>query len=220
MKGSPCEIMRDIKIQIVNLDPKYAKALENLQIKCFPTLARSELLTEDMFLKHCELFPEGQFVALYEETVVGLGAGFFMDFDFEDREHTFNDVIGGGYYTNHDPNGIWYYGADISVDPDFRGYGIGRLLYRSRKDIVKRYNKMGIVAGGVLPGFAKHKHEMSAEDYVAKVVAGELFDRTLSFQLRNGFKVAGVLQNYILDKAADNWAALIVWRNPDFNPGL
>ncbi|MEZ4635424.1 MAG: GNAT family N-acetyltransferase [Caldilineaceae bacterium] len=37
--------------------------------------------------------------------------------------------IADGYYTNHDPHGDYYYGADISVHPDFRGLGIGRLLY-------------------------------------------------------------------------------------------
>ena len=88
-------------------------------------------------------------------------------------------------------------------------------LYELRKDVVRRYGKKGIIAGGHIPDFEKHKHEMSAATYVEKVVAGELYDRTLTFQLENGFEAPGVIENYIADAEVDNWASLIVWRNPD-----
>ena len=53
------------------------------------------------------------------------------------------------------------------------------------------------------------------DEYVDKVVAGELHDPTLSFQLSHGFEVRGLLENYLEDEADDGWAALIVWENPD-----
>lgn len=84
------------------------------------------------FLRHCELFPEGQFVALYGSKIVGLGAGFLIDFDFS-KPHSFQDIITGGSYERHDPNGAWYYGTDISVHPDYRGQGVARKLYTARK---------------------------------------------------------------------------------------
>jgi hypothetical protein len=83
--------------------------------------------------------------------------------------------------------------------------------------VVRRHNKRGIIAGGHIPGYADHKHELSAAEYVEKVVSGELYDATLSFQLENGFEARGVLENYIEDEATDGWAALIVWENPDFS---
>ena len=83
---------------------------------------------------------------------------------------------------------------------------------------MKRFNRAGIVAGGVIPGFADHKHHMSAEDYVAKVVAGELSDPTLTFQLANGFEARGAIADYWGDPAVDNWASFIVWHNPDYDP--
>ncbi|MEZ4832256.1 MAG: GNAT family N-acetyltransferase [Caldilineaceae bacterium] len=86
-------------------------------------------MTEEHFLSHYEIFAEGDFVVLLGEQVIGLGSGFFIDFDFDEPHHTFLEVIADGYYTNHDPHGDYYYGADISVHPDFRGLGIGRLLY-------------------------------------------------------------------------------------------
>lgn len=202
-------------IRLVTIRPEHAEALERLQTDCFPTLAPFERMREEHFLSHCRVFPEGDFVALDGERVVGLGSGFFTDFDFDHPRHTFQEIIAGGFYTNHDPEGAWYYGGDISVHPDYRGRGIGKLLYEVRKDLVRRTERKGIVAGGVLPGYAAYRGELSVPEYVDKVVAGRLVDPTLSFQLRNGFVVRGLLEGYLEDKASDNWAALIVWENPD-----
>ena len=204
-------------IRLVTLRPEHAKALEHLQTTCFPTLAPHELMREEHFLSHYRVFPEGDFVALdvtkEDERVVGLGSGFLTDFDFDHPDHTFKEMIAGGYYTNHDPNGSWYYGGDISVHPKYRGRGIGKLLYEARKNLVVKCGLKGIVAGGVLPGYAFYKGKLSVPDYVDKVVSGELFDPTLSFQLKNGFEVRGLLENYLEDDASDNWATLIVWEN-------
>lgn len=215
-------------IRIVTTEPKYAAALERLQRDCFPFLADHELMNAEHFLSHHRLFPDGEFVALAatspqgeplaEERVVGLGSGFFIDFDFDHPEHDFKEVIAGGHYTHHDPAGAWYYGADISVHPDYRGRGVGRLLYDARKGVVRRYGKRGIVAGGALPGYARYRADMSVPDYVDRVVAGELSDPTLSFQLANGFSVRGLLRNYIEDEITGSWATLIVWENPDHDP--
>ena len=204
-------------IKLVSLEPHHARALEALQKTCFPTLAPHELMREEHFLSHYRVFPEGDFVALdvtkEGERVVGLGSGFLTNFDFDHPNHTFKEMIAGGYYTNHDPNGRWYYGGDISVHPEYRGRGIGKLLYEARKKLILERGLEGIVAGGVLPGYALHRGKLSVPDYVDKVVAGELFDPTLSFQLKNGFEVRGLLKNYLEDDASDNWATLIVWEN-------
>jgi len=216
------------EIRIETIRPDFAPDLAELQRVCFPTLGESELMIEAHFLNHCKIFPEGNFVALAKdknseenreaETVVGLGAGFFIDFNFDHTDHTFLEIIADGYYSNHDPNGEYYYGSDISVHPDYRGHGIGRKLYDARKGVVRAYNKKGIVAGGVLPGYPRHRDRLSIHDYVEQVVAGELSDPTLSFQLRNGFVVRGFLENYIVDSASDNWATLIYWENSEYSP--
>lgn len=202
-----------MSLELVTLKPEHAAGLERLQIDCFPTLAPSERMREEHFLSHAQLFPEGNFVVLDGERVVGLGSGFLTDFDFEHNDHTFWEMISEGFYTRHDPEGLWYYGGDISVHPDYRGYGLGRRLYDARKDLVRRLGRRGIVAGGMLPGYADHKDDVTVHDYVQKVVAGKLIDPTLSFQLRNGFTVRGLLENYLDDAASDGWATLIVWEN-------
>ena len=202
-----------MSLELTTLKPEHAAGLEQLQIDCFPTLAPSERMRAEHFLSHARLFPEGNFVVLDGERVVGLGSGFLTDFDFEHTDHTFWEWISEGFYTRHDPEGAWYYGGDISVHPDYRGHGLGRRLYDARKGLVRRLGRRGVVAGGMLPGYAEHKNRLSIHDYVKKVVAGELTDPTLSFQLRNNFTVRGLLENYLDDAASDGWATLIVWEN-------
>lgn len=212
--------------RLENLSPPYFSGLEALQVACFPTLGEDERMRVAHYSSQYKSFPAGQFVVVgvdpadptAAERVVGQGSGFFTHFDFEDPNHTFMEISGGLHFTNHDPDGAYYYGADISVHPDFRRLGIGRRLYWARQTLVREENKRGIVAGGMIPGFAQHKETMNAHDYVARVVAGQLYDPTLSFQLNNGFRVRGVLENYIDDAATDNWSTLIEWVNPDFRP--
>jgi len=223
-------VSRPDTLRIVPLEAWHAPHLEALQITCFPTLAAAERMRAEHFLRHLEVFPEGTFVALAdaapdgapltEPRVVGLGSGFRTAFDLSDPDHTFIEIIDGGWFGHHDPHGDWYYGADVSVHPEYRRRGIGGRLYDARKSLCRRLDLLGIVAGGALPGFAHHKHAMSAAAYVAAVVAGELRDPTLSMQLRHGFEVHGVLPGYLDDEAADGWASLIVWRNPGRSGGV
>jgi hypothetical protein len=42
-----------------------------------------------------------------------------------------------------------------------------------------------------------------------------LYDATLSFQVHQGFEIVAALPGYLTDPAVDDYAALIVWRNPD-----
>ncbi len=205
-----------VSLRYENLTAEWIEGAAHCERVAFPTANPRDLLSEADFAAYLEVFPEGVFVVVDDEAdagpvVVGVGAGILVDFDFAHIEHTIWDVAGEHQCRNHDPRGDWYYGTDITVLPDYRGHGIGRALYDLRKDVVRRLGRKGIIAGGHLPGFAEVKHEMSAEDYIADVVAGLRSDATLTFQLKNGFGVYGVIQNYFADPSIDNKASLIVW---------
>ncbi len=206
-----------VSLRYQNLTAEWIGGAAHCERVAFPTAEPGELLGEDDFAAYLETFPGGVFVVIDDHaepgpSVGGVGAGLLVDFDFDHIEHTIWEVAGEHQCGNHDPAGDWYYGTDITVLPDYRGHGIGRRLYELRKDVVRQLGKSGIVAGGHLPGFADVKHEMTAEEYVADVVAGRRSDPTLSFQLSNGFEVVGVIQNYFADPAIDNKASMIVWR--------
>lgn len=201
---------------ITTIAPEHFAPLERLQEECYPTLAPHELMRVEHFAKQYEVFAAGQIVALVDGRVVGQGSGFFIDFDFDHPNHRFSEICAGFYFTNHNPDGAWYYGADISVHPDYRGQGIGRRIYAARKELVQAANRRGIVAGGLIPGYAAHKAALSVQEYVDAVVAGRLDDPTLTFQRKMGFEVWGLLEEYIDDSASDNWSTLIVWENPAY----
>ena len=210
-----------MKIEYIQVEPEHAEALVALEAVAFPTADRGELLSVEGVLKQCEMFPEGGFVAVdrdADDRVVAFAMGCFVDFDFSSPQHHIDEIVGRLGSDNHQQFGEWYYGTDIAVNEDYQRLGIGRQLYELRKDLIKRLNRAGMVAGGVIPGFADYKHEMTADEYVARVSAGDLVDPTLTMQIANGFEALGALENYWADEAVDSWASLIVWRNPDFDP--
>ena len=206
-------------LRFVNLLPEHAAQLAEFQKICYPFTPWESLYKEHEFVRHAAVFPEGTYVVLDGDRVVGVGAGVFLNFDLAHPDHDLDELTGTNY-ENHDPDGEWYYGTEICVHPDYRGLGIARHLYDLRKELVIRCNKRGIVAGGVLPGYARYRDQMSAQEYVEQVVAGKVFDPTLSVQLHNGFTLHGVLKDYFPDSETGGWASLIVWENPAYIPKL
>jgi GNAT superfamily N-acetyltransferase len=193
----------------------FAQEMVDLELLCFPNVDRHDLLTVEGVMLQEQLFPEGAFMVLDDERVVAMASGVFVDYDISEPQHRMDDVVGPHGMELHDPDGDWYYGIDIAVHPDYRGRGIARKLYDLRKQLVIDRGRRGIIAGGVIPGYAVHKHQMSAAEYVDAVASGRLTDPTLTAQLRNGFEVRGVIADYVHDESTDNWASFIVWFNPD-----
>lgn len=206
------------ELEYVNLTAELAPLCAELELRAFPHADPDDLLSAEDLVVYAATFPEGFFVALDGDRVAGQAGGIFLDFDWAHPQHTIAGITGEHQCGNHDPNGAWYYGTDMVVDPDYRRRGIGSELYRLRQQLVKNHDKRGIIAGGHMPGFADHKHELSAEEYVARVAARDLYDSTLTFQMDNGFELAGVLPGYLDDPETDSYSALIVWHNPDFGP--
>jgi ribosomal protein S18 acetylase RimI-like enzyme len=197
-------------IKIASTRKEQAPALEELQILCFPTLDDKERFKSAHYLKHIELFPEGQFVALDRERVVGMTSTIRTRFDFEHVEHTFADVIQGGWLTSHQPDGDWLYGADIGTHPDYRRRGIARGLYAARHLTVGGLELKGQVTVGMLRGYGALKKEMSAQDYYDSLLRGERSDPTISAQMSVGFEPRGLLSNYLNDPVCDNTGVLLV----------
>jgi GNAT superfamily N-acetyltransferase len=175
--------------------------------------------TEAQLASHRTVFPEGQFVAVREDTgdVVGMAASLIVFWDDYELDTSWRDFTDRGMFTNHDPeHGHTLYGAEIMVHPDVQGHGVGTLLYQARVDLTRRLGLWRIRAGARLRDYHLYASEMSAESYVAAVLRGDLVDRTLTFQLRRGFTVMGVVANYLRhDPESLGYAAVIEWKNPD-----
>jgi len=166
---------------------------------------------------HRAVFPEGQFVVVRKDTnaVIGMAASLIVLWDDYQLNTAWRDFTDGGMFTNHDPGGHTLYGAEIMIHPAFQGKGAGSLLYNARVDLAQRLGLWRIRAGARLRDYHKYADSMSAEAYTAAVVRGDLVDRTLTFQLRRGFSVLGVVSNYLRhDPESLGHAAVIEWKNP------
>jgi GNAT superfamily N-acetyltransferase len=206
------------EIVITNTQSEHLHHCAALQVLCYPTLADDERLKRDHFASHLDKFSEGQFVAIHRRSgeVVGSTSGFLTHIDFDHfQHHTFYEAIDGGWLTHHREDGAYYYGIDMSVHPDYRGLGIARMLHDARKMLARKSNLRGQVIGGMIPGYAHYRGVMSAHDYVQHVASGLLHDSTLTTQLRNGFRLRGMLKNYLHDPPTDGWSTLLEWVNRD-----
>lgn len=170
----------------------------------------------DAALRH---FPEGQFVAVTRfngvETVIGVALAIKTNYAPSRAPRSWRDMIGDLDLHKNDPEGRWLYGVEKAVDPDHQGRGIGKALYSSQFELVRRLGLHGIYAGGMLKGYKNHRHHMSVREYAAKVMNGELFDPTISVQMRRGFKPRTLIENYVWDHECNHTGMLIVWDNPD-----
>lgn len=201
--------------------PEDTSALIALNKICFPNMVEDSVVwRKGQLLNHMRLFPEGQIVAEHQGQIVAAIASLIVDLGADPyRPHTYAGITDGGYFHNHDPKGDSLYGADVYVHPEMRRCNIGHQLYEARRALCKRLNLRRIVAGGRIEGFSSAPAGITAEQYVKKVEDGDCTDLVLSFQLREGFVVRGLLQSYIIDPNSRNFATFIEWKNPDHVPG-
>lgn len=165
-------------------------------------------------------FPDGQFVAVLEGTVVGYCASSRIDEAIALAPHDWTTITGNGFGSRHDPTGDWLYGIEMAVDDRHRGLRIGKRLYEARRALAERLELRGIVFGGRMPNYARVRSKVGgADEYLTQVQEGRLRDPVIGFQLANGFKPIGVLANYLpFDKESAGFAAHMVWRNPYVDP--
>ncbi|WP_299429216.1 GNAT family N-acetyltransferase [uncultured Meiothermus sp.] len=220
----------DRRFAVVQSEPWMAPQLEAIQQASFPSLARDELITAEHYKAHLRVFPQGQHAVLELETgqvdsrsgwpetvrpkVVACSTDFRTHVDFSHYQHRYLEAVGGNWLTSHDPAGDWLYGADIGVHPEFRGFGLSTLLYTARQALVRQLGLKGHVAGAMPKGFAPYQRDLFIEQYVARVVKGEMFDPVLSIQLKRGYHVWGIIPNYLDDPSCGNYGVFVVWRNP------
>lgn len=202
------------KLILRNLQPEDYAQVKEIMDRVYPTLGGWTLLE---FKAQLKTFPEGQICIEDDGKVIAAAQSLIVDYDKYGDRHTYNQITGEGLISTHDPKGNTLYGLDIFVDPDYRGLRLGRRLYDARKELCYRLNLKRIIAGGRIPGYAEHAHEMPPSKYIELVKDKELQDHVLGFQLANDFHVRRVLKGYLKgDTASKEYATLLEWSNMDY----
>ena len=207
------------EIVVTNTRPEHAQGVYDTVRLAYGVPLSEECPTcvnADDVRRALQWFPEGQFVALDGDLVVGMAATMRTHYRPDQPPKRWMEAIGGTDVRNHEPEGDWLYGAEMAVRPDYRKRGIGTKLYEARFNLVRRLGLRGWYAGGVLMGYYRYADQMDSTEYARKVIDGELRDPTVSMQLHRGFQAWGIIENYLYEPEAGNTAVLIVWPNPDF----
>ncbi|MDQ2686223.1 MAG: GNAT family N-acetyltransferase [Thermoproteota archaeon] len=208
--------MPENKVLVRNLTYQDIKGVIELQKESFPSMLEEGSVWRDYHLKsHIEIFPEGQFCAVYNDKIIGSSSSLIVKLESDYETHTFGQISGNSLFTTHSPTkGDSLYGADVSVHPSFRRLGVASKLYNRRKELAIKLNLRRIIAGGRLVNYYKYSNKLTAEEYVKEILDKKLTDPVLTFQLRNGFKFIKILPNYIKDSRSLNNATFIEWINP------
>ena len=129
------------------------KSLIELQTRVYPSI---QPWRERLLLKQLDTFPQGQIVAELDGKLVGAASSLIVLWDEWEVEHTWKDITARGSFKTHNPEGRTLYGAEVFVDSDYRGAGIGHALYRAS---LRRFDAPAWLAGSAplpsrLPGLS------------------------------------------------------------------
>ncbi|QLH10016.1 histone acetyltransferase [Candidatus Nitrosotenuis sp. DW1] len=188
-----------------------------LQKAAFPYMAAEGVIWKPEHLEsHISVFPEGQFCAEYQDTIIGSCSSLIIIMTPEYKDHTWKEACGDSFFKNHDPKGDTLYAADVSTHPDYRRLGVASRLYEARKSLAVEKNLRRIIGGGRLFNYCEHAKTITPYDYVMRVKKGEIQEPVLMFQLSNGFDFIKILPNYLKDARSLNNATFIEWKNPQY----
>jgi predicted amidohydrolase/ribosomal protein S18 acetylase RimI-like enzyme len=203
---------RQIRCRQITLDDY--PALVEMQQRCFPGMVSWGL---DQIESQLERFPEGQLCLEYEGRIVASSSSLIVEYERYEEWHDWKLVADAGYIRNHAPDGDTLYGIELMVDTDFRGMRLARRLYDARKELCRRFNLARIVIGGRIPGFGSQPPEMTAREYVEKVMERGLYDPVLTTQVANGFQLVELIPDYFpSDEASRGYATHLEWHNLDY----
>ncbi|MFD1032275.1 GNAT family N-acetyltransferase [Metaplanococcus flavidus] len=191
------------------------KDLIEIQRECFPPPFPDELLwNEKQLANHIKYYPEGALCVEIDGKLAGSLTGMLTDFNPNHSTHNWEEVTDRGYITTHNPDGKSFYIVDVGVKPAFRKMEIGKLLQQAAYERVIEDGLERVIGGGRMPGFKYFSADMSAEQYVDKVLAGEMKDPVITFLMRSGRTPVKLVENYLDDEDSRDFALLMEWKNP------
>lgn len=189
--------------------------LIEIQKESFPPPFPEDLWwNEEQLYNHVTIFPEGALCVEVDDEMAGSMTSLIVDFDPNDPQHTWEEATDNGYIRNHNEQGNTLYVVDICVKPKFRNLALGRLLMQSMYELVVYKNLDRLLGGGRMPGYHRYHHQLTAEQYLEKVIKNELTDPVISFLLRCGRMPLAIVENYLEDEESLNYGVLMEWRNP------
>lgn len=189
--------------------------LIQIQAESFPPPFPSELWwNQEQLTNHITLFPEGAICVEVDGVLAGSMTGLLVKFDPSHPEHKWEDVTDSGYIRNHDPQGDTLYIVDICIRPAFRKLGLGQQMMQAMYDLVVQKGLRRLLGGGRMPGYGRYADQWTPQQYMERVLTGEVKDPVITFLMRCGRTPVQVVADYLEDEESRNYATLMEWKNP------
>ncbi len=203
----------ELKIELRNLQLDDYLSLKSVMQDSYHDVEDDPWSRKDLG-KLLEIFPEGQICVTANDQVVGCALTLIVDYKKFGDKHTYNQIIGEGTFSTHDPKGNVLYGIELFVHPDYRGMRLARRLYDARKELCENLNLQSIIIGGRMSRYNEHHLDLSPKEYIQKVKDSGIHDPVLSFQFANDFHVRKLVKSYLPgDIGSKEYAALLEWNN-------
>ncbi len=210
----------ETEYRVERVKPEHGQSIH--EVVCYANkfpIGTKGCISKDNIAEMVRRFPEGQFVVVTDapegEKVIGLALAMRTGYAPSARPLGWLEMIGDLGLAKHDSEGAWLYGVEKAVHPDYQGRGVASALYKAQFALAERLGLKGMYAGGMLKGFEHYRERLSVREYAGKVMRGEVFDPTVSMQMRRGFEPRTVIENYAWDSQADHTGMLIVWERPE-----
>jgi hypothetical protein len=163
-------------------------------------------------------FPEGQLVAVSAGRIVGSASSLIVLWAEHAANPSWRSVTGDGSFATHDAAGGTLFCAEMIVAGG-RGSSAARSLQRAQRRLARNLNLARIACAVPLASYDDMREELSPEEFLERVIWGDLACAELRGLLAEGFQPCGVLRGFMPEDADScGHAALLVWLNPAYSP--
>lgn len=198
--------MNDILVRNARLsDLRGLLILDNTVWKDFPA-------TESMLRSRIEIFPEGQFVALFKDAIVGSLFTERINYNenWSQKSFTWDEVTDKGLIREtHDPKGFDLYGVGLAELPKFAQRSIPLLLMKEAAQLVRDASLRYVCLGARIPRYSEYSEAISADEYIQLRKGGRPIDPELRKYQGVGFVIRKLLPEYIIDPESKNYGVLM-----------
>ena len=210
-------MLEDLHLRIRNLNLEDYPQVKELMDRVYHDIGGS--WPKHTIRKLIKDLPDGQICLMDHDQIVGVALSVKVNYERFSNPHTYEDLVDQRERIHHDPDGDALYGLDVLIDPEYRGYRLGRRLYEARKELCRQENLRGILAGGRIPNYYHHADEMTPAEYIDAVDRRKIYDPILTFQLSNDFQVTRLMKKYLPeDEKSLGYATLLEWNNIYYEP--
>jgi hypothetical protein len=182
----------------------------DLEEKVWPKGLRA---TKEQFISRIETFPEGIFVAILDDKVVGTVVTEIIKYDLLNAATlTWKEITDNGFIRkSHNPWGDTLYGVNLSALPKTDA---AKLLMQEVGKLAVRLNLKRGVLGARIPRYHRVANRIAVEDYVNGRKGNRPMDPELVVYTRLGLKITKIIPYYIDDSESCDFGILMVWDNP------